>query len=215
MIFRRILMQSIGRIAISFLAAFVVFACSSKKEDSQRSSNAQTVVRIIDGDTFVLSDGSKIRITAVDTPEKGEKLYDEACRMLDSLILNKQVTIRPLATGTDRYGRILAEVFIDTVNVGARILRSGLGYLYIFNDNVALRNKYLDYQIKAMDDRLGIWSISPPVPEEYYYQIRGSYRFHRPLCSSLKKVAARRLIKIADRNAALRRGLAPCRNCRP
>jgi len=196
------------------LAALLAFSCSQKKESPQPPQSEIVVEWIIDGDTFIMSDGSKIRISGIDTPEQGESLCAAAGAFLSDLILNKQVTIKRLAGG-DRYGRLLAEVFVDTIDVGARILRAGLGYLYLFDDNVYLRDRYLKMQISAMDEHRGIWSLPPPQAEDFYCQVKGSFRFHRPLCTSIKNVQRRKMKTFKNRDEALRRGLSPCRNCKP
>ncbi len=196
------------------LAVLLAYSCSQKQESPQPQTTETVVARIIDGDTFMMSDGAKIRISGIDTPEQGETLYAAATAFLSDLILNKQVSLKMTGKG-DRYGRLLAEVFVDTINVGARILRAGLGYLYLFDDNAHLRDRYLNLQNLAMDEHLGIWSLKPPKAEAYYCQIKGSFRFHRPLCTSMKNVERRKIVKIDDRDQALRRGLSPCRNCKP
>ena len=54
-----------------------------------------------------------------------------------------------------------------------------------------------------------------PVAEEYYVNIDGSFRFHRPLCFTLKKTNPEKLRRIKTRKQALLQGFSPCRNCRP
>ncbi len=43
------------------------------------------VLRVIDGDTFVTTGNQSVRIFGVDTPEKGEKCYQEATERLREL----------------------------------------------------------------------------------------------------------------------------------
>ena len=51
------------------------------------------VVRIVDGDTVELRGGDRLRLLAVDTPEKDQPFYDEACRFLSDQVLDRQVEI--------------------------------------------------------------------------------------------------------------------------
>ena len=173
------------------------------------------VVQVIDGDTFAMRSGKKVRIVGIDTPEIGQKFHDEARDYLIALIQNKEVFLKVNPDSLDRYGRLLAEVFIDTLNVGLAILRAGLAELYIFNSDRYFIEKYLSVQKYATEHHLGIWSLPPPKKEDYYFNIRGSHRFHRPLCQNLKNTEPHKLIKIKTRNEALELGLSPCRNCRP
>ena len=68
------------------------------------------VSRILDGDTFDLSSGERIRIYSVDTPELATEDYGLTTRdALRNLIGNAEV--RLIRQGVDRYGRTLACVY--------------------------------------------------------------------------------------------------------
>jgi hypothetical protein len=74
----------------------------------------------IDGDTLVC-DRQKVRLTNVYAAELNEPGGRAAKQRLRSLISAGEVTLRPL--GTDRYGRMLAEVYVS----GRRIEQSDIG----------------------------------------------------------------------------------------
>jgi hypothetical protein len=74
----------------------------------------------IDGDTLVC-DRQKVRLTNVYAAELNEPGGRAAKQRLRALISGGQVTLRPL--GTDRYGRILAEVYVN----GRRIEQTDIG----------------------------------------------------------------------------------------
>jgi micrococcal nuclease len=78
-----------------------------------------TVERVIDGDTVILSVdmGNKItwrdsfRLMGIDTPERGQPGYTEACDHLAGLLasgLSKIETFKP-----DKFGRWLAALHVD------------------------------------------------------------------------------------------------------
>ena len=49
------------------------------------------VIEIIDGDTFIIETGERVRLICVDTPEIGEKSYNEAIdRVVTNLLLKEQ-----------------------------------------------------------------------------------------------------------------------------
>lgn len=80
------------------------------------------VIDIVDVDTIdVECDGeeNRIRIIGIDTPERGEKWYSEASWRVRELALGKSVELEYDMTQwyTDRYGRILAYVFIDWTDI--------------------------------------------------------------------------------------------------
>lgn len=210
---------------ICLLGFFVISAffagCSQDKSQEKKpevttAANANAVVaEVYDGDTFKMSDGRKVRIAGIDTPEAGERFHDEARDYLSGLITGKEITIKPIAAGQDRYKRTLAEVFIDTVNIGVAMIRRGFAQLYLFGDDSYLKEKYLPFLKEAIYLNKGIWGLQSPKPEEYYIRVKGSYRFHRPLCPNLKEANPKNLKRIKTRLECLEEGLSPCRNCRP
>ncbi len=74
----------------------------------------------IDGDTLVCN-RQKIRLTNVYAAELNEPGGRAAKQRLRTMISTGEVVIRPL--GTDRYGRVLAEVYVD----GRRIEQADIG----------------------------------------------------------------------------------------
>jgi len=74
----------------------------------------------IDGDTLVC-DRKKIRLVNVYAAEMSEPGGSAAKKRLQSLIKGKDVVIVPL--GTDKYGRTLADVYVD----GRRIEQADIG----------------------------------------------------------------------------------------
>ena len=74
----------------------------------------------IDGDTLVCN-RQKVRLTNVYAAELNEAGGSAAKRRMQTLIASGDVTLRPF--GTDRYGRLLAEVYVN----GRRIEQSDIG----------------------------------------------------------------------------------------
>ena len=89
------------------------------------------VVKVYDGDTFTLAaklpntDGPvyrfTVRLNGIDTPEiKGKtatekELAKKARDALSSLIMNKIIILKNIET--EKYGRLLAEVYVDDINI--------------------------------------------------------------------------------------------------
>ena len=81
-----------------------------------------------DGDTCRTTDGEKIRLACIDTPELRGKRADpvpaRAARdYLRSLVVGREVGIRRITT--DRYGRTVAELFVGGSNVQQQLVASG------------------------------------------------------------------------------------------
>lgn len=104
-----------------------------------------TVVRVVDGDTFVANLGGeekRVRLLNVDTPELGrdgspdECLAQEATDFLSSLLpAGQEVDVEYDVEKRDRYDRELLGVFLDDQLVNAEIAREGLGVAVQFGDN--------------------------------------------------------------------------------
>ena len=114
----------------NILISFLLIVYSS-------GTNAELQTTIIkscyDGDTCTTSRGEKIRLACIDTPElKGKKAdpiaAKEARDFLNNLVSNNKVSIRRITT--DRYGRTVAELFINDVNIQKLIVEKGYGQIY-------------------------------------------------------------------------------------
>ena len=179
------------------------------------SDSTLIVTRIIDGDTFVLSNGIHVRLIGLDTPEKGQPFYEEAKVFAESTVLGSPVRIEYGDEPYDNYDRSLVFLFEDTLFYNERVVRAGLASAYFFENNRKYSTNLISAQKTAREAHSGIWSMDPPPPEEYYVSIRGSFRFHRPLCLNLKKTSKEKLERLASRDEALDLGLSPCRRCQP
>jgi len=175
------------------------------------------VTRVIDGDTVELSGGDRLRLLGIDSPERGDRLYDSATACLASFVANRTVTVTYSKRRRDRYGRILGYLFIDDICINEAILSSGMANAYLFDDNLSDSIRItglLSAQKEAIANKKGIWS-QPVSEESYYLAIKGKLRFHRPTCHSVKDRPVSDMIKFSTRIDAFNNGLSPCRNCRP
>lgn len=90
-------------------------------------------VTIVDGDTVKI-DGKTIRIVQIDTPELNGHCEAEvenamhAANRLRELLATGNVTYK--ATGTDRYGRTLAKVYVGKTDVGKAMIKEGYALPY-------------------------------------------------------------------------------------
>jgi len=176
------------------------------------------VVRAIDGDTIELNGGDRVRLLGIDSPEKGEPLYDQATQFMAQMTLGKTVEIKYSGRRRDHYGRILGFVIVDdTLLVNAEMLKKGLANVYLFQDtdnSSATIQQLLKAQREGMKNERGIWALSHE-PEYYYVSLPGSFRFHRPGCPSISRSNPAERIRYEIREQAMALGLSPCRNCKP
>ena len=95
------------------------------------------VIRVIDADTIKLDTGDTVRLIGVDAPESKhpeipvQRFGLEATEFLKNLIENSQCTLEyEPGNQTDKYGRLLAYVFVDGELINAKLIERGYAYAY-------------------------------------------------------------------------------------
>lgn len=109
-----------------------VFASTT---DSIPDSNFDGIITsVIDGDTLDIgtNDGDviTIRLTLVDAPETYELGYNEAKDYVSQNCLDKPSTVDPDNNQGLSYGRLLAVVYCDGLNINEAIIASGFANIY-------------------------------------------------------------------------------------
>ncbi len=93
-----------------------------------------TVTKVIDGDTLdvTTTDGETItiRLALVDAPESEESGSDEAKNFITEQCLNKNADVDPDNNQGLTYGRTVAVVYCEGVNVNEAILDNGFADIY-------------------------------------------------------------------------------------
>jgi len=99
------------------------------------------VSRVIDGDTFDVTFGERIRLADVDAPEYYEEGYNESKNFLSELVLNKTVYLDiDDISRTDPYDRLVCVVYVDynstyVMNVNKALLVSEHAVIWNFTNN--------------------------------------------------------------------------------
>jgi endonuclease YncB( thermonuclease family) len=71
------------------------------------------VSQVEDGDTFTIKNGITVRLLGINAPDKGQKNFDLARNNLTSMVNGKKVFLEYDRYQDDKYGRVLAWVWID------------------------------------------------------------------------------------------------------
>jgi len=125
------------------------------------------VAYIYDGDTVKLSDGRKLRIIGIDTPEIGRdgrpsQPYAEEARQALTKLLgpNPRMGLRYGVERQDRHGRGLAHAFLpDGTNIQHRLLQEGLATSLVIPPNLWGYECYAAAERQARTRREGIWRL--------------------------------------------------------
>lgn len=106
---------------------------------SQTFPSKVFVKKVVDGDTFVAS-GYKIRLIGIDAPEKGQPCYEEARLFLKKLIENKTVRLEYDKVKKDKYGRLLAYVWINNTFVNREMVINGFAVYRNYGEKLIYEN---------------------------------------------------------------------------
>jgi endonuclease YncB( thermonuclease family) len=121
------------------------------------------VVRIIDGDSIMILTNDnqqiKVRLEGIDCPEKSQDFGEKARQYTADLCFNKVVRIEK--TGKDRYGRILAYIYVDDLCVNKELLKVGLAWHFKkYNADPELAK----LEKQARSEKKGLWAQPSPTP---------------------------------------------------
>lgn len=134
------------------------------------------IVRVADGDTVIILTEDKqqvrIRLADIDCPEKSQDFDNKATLLVRELCYNKEAKV--IKTGTDRYGRTLGVLYVDSINVNEVLVRQGLAWHY---------KRYTDcHRLDSLEkiarkEKLNIWSLPNPIPPWVYRKTLKNERF--------------------------------------
>ena len=131
---------------------------SEPQINSNYSNLGLIVTYVVDGDTFELSTGQRVRLICIDTPERGNKYYREAKDYLEDLVLNKEVSLIKDVSETDRYNRLLRYVYVGDTFVNYKLVESGNAKVYRYAPDTSKCDELEEAEFKAKNDGLGIWN---------------------------------------------------------
>lgn len=152
-----------------------ILAGCSIENDNSDFINAK-VNRVIDGDTLNISiDGKEetVRLLLVDTPETVhptkpvEPYGPEASSYMKELLIGKKVNLELDVGERDKYGRLLAYIYIEEKMVNKLLLEKGLARVaYVFEPNTKYVDEFYEIQKQAQNKAIGIWSIENYATDE-------------------------------------------------
>ena len=144
-----------------FLPLFYVLTSYTYANVQEKHFDAK-VIGIKDGDTIeVLHKGQSevVRLSGIDCPERKQPFGSAAKKFTSILCFGKTVEVR--GSKKDRYGRLIAEVFVDGLSVNRILLSSGYAWHFKKYSN---RSDYTALENEARKAKKGLWADANPVP---------------------------------------------------
>ncbi|GED66469.1 hypothetical protein BRE01_01710 [Brevibacillus reuszeri] len=156
------------RMTVMYLFAFALLlaACSASNQPQANGQIEATVKRVVDGDTFELESGEKVRMIGMDTPETVkpnhpvEPYGKEASNYTKELLTGQKVTLKFDAEPYDKYKRLLAYVYMsDGTFVNEKLVRDGYARIMTIPPNVAHADLFLEAEREAREQNRGLWGL--------------------------------------------------------
>jgi len=156
--------------ALALIAIVLAPACAVARP-------VATVVSVGDGDTIRVRMNGKpitVRLACIDAPETAQRPYGQQARnyLQQRLPLGSTVTLAQKTT--DRYGRLVAEVFTG-ININLAMVEDGQAFVYRQYLGDCNGREYLDAEYRASRRRYGVWQVEGGItwPWDFRRQRRG------------------------------------------
>ncbi|MFQ5829547.1 MAG: thermonuclease family protein [Candidatus Methylomirabilia bacterium] len=122
-----------------------------------QAAETAAVRKALDGDTVVLTDGRIVRYLGINTPERRQPFHARARQLNRALTRARTVRLEFDRVREDRYGRLLAYVYVGGEMVNARLLQEGLAHVFVIPPNLRHYEEFLRLQEAAQARRRGMW----------------------------------------------------------
>jgi len=119
------------------------------------------VVRVVDGDTFIIETGERVRVIGINAPEMKTEYGEPAKEHLLGLIDGKTVELEAdhISADKDIYGRLLRYVYLDGTDINKKMVTDGYAIAFL-KYPFDKETEYKQEEIKAKAASLGIWQHS-------------------------------------------------------
>lgn len=165
-------MTKIAWLVVITMLVLTMAGCSSADGPAPNGEMEATVKRVVDGDTFEIASGDKVRMIGVDTPETVkpnhpvEPYGKEASAFTKQMLAKKQVLLRFDIEPRDKYGRLLAYVYLpDGTFVNEKLIREGYARIMTIPPNVRHADLFLQAEREAREQDRGLWRKETPRKE--------------------------------------------------
>ena len=128
----------------------------------------KTVVeRVVDGDTIVISDGKRVRMIGINTPESvkeagGIEYYGkEASNYTKNKLEGNTVYLEKDVSDKDKYDRLLRYIYLkDGTFYNELIVKEGYAYASTYPPDIKYNEIIHEAEAYARSNNLGLWGES-------------------------------------------------------
>lgn len=149
-------------------SAIVLIYCMAQFALAEETTFKAKVIGITDGDTIKVLQTTpcdsphcdpvkiqhKVRLAEIDTPERRQPFGSRAKNMLSDLVFGQTVALRVI--DKDRYGRLVAQVYVGDLWVNGEMVKMGGAWVY---RKYASTPDIMDLEGEARAHKRGLWSL--------------------------------------------------------
>ena len=132
------------------------------------SARPYAVERVVDGDTLLLADDTRVRLIGVDTPEMGrpnlppEPLAAEASEFTRRQVEGREVRLEFDRERRDEYRRVLAYVWVGGRCLNEELIRAGYSRAETrFPYRAVMKGRFRAAEDEARRAGVGLWGLAP------------------------------------------------------
>jgi endonuclease YncB( thermonuclease family) len=143
------------------MAALAALGATAWPVDSVGQGISASLLSIGDGDTIRVRQDRRtvtVRLACIDAPETAQNPYGQQARRYLQQLLPIASEVSLDVKSTDRYGRLVAEVF-SGVNINLKLVEDGKAFAYRQYLGGCNAKEYLDAENRATRRRMGVWQI--------------------------------------------------------
>ncbi len=158
----------IGLITGSIKKEEILSIFQDNSTQTQEFAGKYLVTKVVDGDTYKINyEGKeqKVRLIGIDTPEsvhpnkeKNTNYGKQASNYVKQLIENQYITLEFDISKTDKYGRLLAYVYLENGEMlNEKLIKEGYAKVATYPPNVKYVDDFKSLQEEARKNKEGFW----------------------------------------------------------
>jgi micrococcal nuclease len=194
--------------APTFLALFALVSSNGTLHAECRGDDggSSLVTEIRGGDTLILEDGRSVRVFGALLPRRGGhnetalQAREAAERQIAELTMGKVVQLQLDPVRRDRYGRVMAQVFVtkdeQRIWLQEKLIAEGLARVMSSKENRGCVSELLAAEKTARDNRQGHWatglfSVKPAASEDLLAGLTQSFEIIEGRVDNVTEVRGR------------------------
>ncbi|WP_415886025.1 thermonuclease family protein [Neptuniibacter sp. QD37_6] len=199
----RILKKALPLWCAFFVSGYSAVVIAAQCEQTHHAETVK-IAHIYDGDTVKLTDGRRVRLIGINTPETAkedkpaEAYADQATAHLKTLLKDADLSLVVGKEPKDRYKRWLAHLYADGQHVGESLLENGLAYHIAVPPNLSYLNCLKSAEQRAVEAKLGLWNQSPIRDVASLKNRESGFRILKGKVEAVKKIRSGWILEIGD-----------------